>query len=114
MQLINRNDDPDQRMSATIYAALIDSLFQMPTPVFAGSILVAFAASLTAWKTGLHALWFCVLLLIASGGLRTIEPGYLNRAHCGLPLIDSHHLTPAPAAPNRPVGWYSRQRCRTR
>jgi diguanylate cyclase (GGDEF)-like protein len=73
MQLINQDDDTDQRLSASIYAALIDSLFQMPTPVFAGSILVAFAASLTAWKTGMTALWFCVLLLIASGGLRTID-----------------------------------------
>jgi len=73
MQLINQSDDSDDRMSASIYAALIDSLFQMPTPVFAGSVLVAFAAALTAWKTGLTAIWFCVLILVASGGLRTID-----------------------------------------
>jgi diguanylate cyclase (GGDEF)-like protein len=73
MQLINQSDDSDERMSASIYAALIDSLFQMPTPVFAGSVLVAFAAALTAWKTGLTAIWFCVLILVASGGLRTID-----------------------------------------
>src|SRR3569832_1975594 len=73
MQLIYQSDDSDERMSASIYAALIDSLFQMPTPVFAGSVLVAFAAALTAWKTGLTAIWFCVLILVASGGLRTID-----------------------------------------
>ena len=83
MQLINQSDDTDQRMSASIYAALIDSLFQMPTPVFAGSILVAFAAALTAWKTGLTALWFCVLVLVASGGLRAVDMHWYRARRAG-------------------------------
>jgi diguanylate cyclase (GGDEF)-like protein len=60
-------------MSASIYAALIDSLFQMPTPVFAGSVLVAFSAALTAVKTGVTVLWLCVLVLIVSGTLRALD-----------------------------------------
>ena len=39
-------------MSPSIYAALINSLFQNPAPMFAGSVMVAFAAAMTALKTG--------------------------------------------------------------
>ena len=86
MQLINRNDDSDpQRMSASISTALIDSLFQMPTPVLAGSVLVAFSASLTAWKTGLTVLWFCVLFLIISGGLRALDMHWYRARNAGHP-----------------------------
>ena len=41
MQLATQTKDPDQKMSPTIYAALIDSLFQDPGPMFAGALCAA-------------------------------------------------------------------------
>ena len=39
-------------MSPSIYAALIDSLFHDPGPMFAGALCAAVAAVMTALKTG--------------------------------------------------------------
>ena len=60
-------------MSPTIYAALVDSLFQNPAPMFAGAVTAAIAAVLTAVKTGDQFLWPCALLLIAIGAIRTLD-----------------------------------------
>ena len=48
MQLASQTEEPDQKISPSIYSALIDSLFQNPAPLFAGSVMVAFAAAMTA------------------------------------------------------------------
>ncbi len=44
MQLASETRDHEQKISSSIYVALIDSLFQNPAPLFAGAVLVAIAA----------------------------------------------------------------------
>ena len=73
MQLTGRAQEPDQKMSPTIYAALVDSLFEAPTPLLTGLLFAVIAATMTALKTGEHAVWACVGLLIAAGGVRAID-----------------------------------------
>jgi diguanylate cyclase (GGDEF)-like protein len=73
MQVANQSGDPDQKMSPSIYAALVDSLFQDPGPMFAGVLCAAVAAVMTAVKTGTPWLWPCVLLLIVTGALRAVD-----------------------------------------
>ncbi|MGY3602496.1 MULTISPECIES: putative bifunctional diguanylate cyclase/phosphodiesterase [unclassified Bradyrhizobium] len=73
MQLANQSADSDQKVSPSIYAALIDSLFQNPAPLFAGAALVAMAAVLTAMKTQLLWLWPCVALLVITGAARAVD-----------------------------------------
>ena len=75
MQLATQTKDPDQKMSPTIYAALIDSLFQDPGPMFAGALCAAVAAIMTAVKTGNVWLWSCVALLVITGAVRAIDTG---------------------------------------
>ena len=70
MQFTGQNGEPDQKVSPSIYAALIDSLFQNPAPLFAGAIMVAIAAAMTAMKTEVNLLWACVAFLIVSGAAR--------------------------------------------
>ena len=64
MQLANQSGDPDQKMSPSIYTALVDSLFQDAGPMFVGALCAAVAAVMTAVKTGNVWLWPCVLFLI--------------------------------------------------
>ncbi len=52
MQLANQSGESDQKMSPSIYAALINSLFTDPGPMFAGALCAAVAAIMTALKTG--------------------------------------------------------------
>ena len=80
MQLASQAKDPDQKMSPSIYAALIDSLFQDPGPMFAGALCAALAAIMTAVKTGNAWLWPCVVLLVVTGAVRAIDTRrYLRR-----------------------------------
>ena len=73
MQLAGQSRDPDQKMSPSIYAALIDSLFQDPGPMFAGALCAAVAAIMTAVKTGNAWLWPCVALLVVTGAVRALD-----------------------------------------
>jgi diguanylate cyclase (GGDEF)-like protein len=73
MQLAGQSGEPDQKVSPSIYAALIDSLFQNPAPLFAGAVMVAFAAAMTAMKTEVNLIWPCVAFLIASGAARALD-----------------------------------------
>ncbi len=73
MQLAARSREPNQEISPSIRAALIDSLFENPAPLFAGIVFVAVAAALTALKTGEDLIWACVALLIVSGAARAID-----------------------------------------
>jgi diguanylate cyclase (GGDEF)-like protein len=73
MQLASQSREIDQKVSPSIYAALIDSLFRNPAPLYAGAILVAIAAAMTAAKTGEVLLWPCVALLIATGVGRAVD-----------------------------------------
>jgi diguanylate cyclase (GGDEF)-like protein len=73
MQLAGQTKDPDQKMSPSIYAALVDSLFQNPAPMFAGAVFAAVAAVMTALKSGDNLLWPCVGLLIVTGAVRAFD-----------------------------------------
>ena len=80
MQLANQSGDPDQKMSPSIYTALVDSLFQDPGPMFAGVLCAAVAAMMTAVKTGNAWLWPCVVVLVVTGALRALDSRqYLQR-----------------------------------
>ncbi len=71
MQLASR--ESDQKMSPSIYAALINSLFTDPGPMFAGALCAAVAAIMTALKTGDAMLWPCVALLVVTGAVRALD-----------------------------------------
>src|SRR6202166_686179 len=73
MQLASQSEEPDQKLSPSIHAALIDSLFETPVPLLAGIVFVAIAAALTALKTGENLIWACVALLIVAGGIRAFD-----------------------------------------
>ncbi|HEV7406859.1 MAG TPA: PAS-domain containing protein, partial [Bradyrhizobium sp.] len=73
MQLAGQNTDPDQKISPSIYAALVDSLFQNPGPMFAGAVFAAIAAVMTALKSGDDWLWPCAGLLIVTGAFRAVD-----------------------------------------
>jgi diguanylate cyclase (GGDEF)-like protein len=70
MQLASQSGEPDHKISPSIRAALIDSLFENPAPLFASIVFVAVAAALTALKTGENLIWACVALLIVAGAVR--------------------------------------------
>ena len=73
MQLATESRSLDHNMSPSTYAALIDSLFQNPAPLFAGAVMVAGAAVMTALTTEVALLWPCVVFLIASGAARAVD-----------------------------------------
>jgi len=81
MQLAEHDvKDADKRMSPSTHAALIDSLFQDPGPMFAGALSAAIAAIMTAVKSGDQYLWPCVSLLVITGAARALNMrGYKDR-----------------------------------
>jgi diguanylate cyclase (GGDEF)-like protein len=79
MQLAHQSGEPDQKMSPSIHAALIDSLFTDPGPMFAGSLCAAVAAVMTALKTGDPWLWPCVALLVVTGAMRALDTRQYQR-----------------------------------
>jgi diguanylate cyclase (GGDEF)-like protein len=70
MQLASQSEEHDQKLSPSIRAALIDSLFENPAPLFASIVFISFAAALTALKSGENLIWACVVLLIVAGTVR--------------------------------------------
>src|SRR5919109_503695 len=73
MQLTGPTTGSESKMSPSIHAALIDSLFQDAGPLFAGALCAAVAAVMTALKTGNVWLWPIVALLVMSGAARAID-----------------------------------------
>ena len=73
MQLVGQTTESETKMSASIYAALIDSLFQNPGPLFAGVLCTVSAAVMTALKTGIVWLWLCVALQLLIGAARAFD-----------------------------------------
>ena len=84
MQLARQSGESDQKMSPSIYAALVDSLFTDPGPMFAGALCAAVAAIMTALKTGNEWLWPCVALLIVTGALRALDTRQYQKVRSGL------------------------------
>src|ERR1700744_5739394 len=73
MQLANKIREADHEFSPSIRAALVDSLFEAPTPLLTGIVFAVLAATMTALKTGEYPIWLCVGLLIATGAVRAID-----------------------------------------
>src|SRR5258708_10959760 len=73
MQLATPSGEPDQEISPSIRAALIDSLFETPAPLLAGIVFVAIAAAMTALRTGGDLIWACVALLVVAGAVRAFD-----------------------------------------
>jgi len=79
MQVANETGEVGPKMSPSIQAALIESLFTNPAPLFAGALCAAIAALMTAMKTGNVWLWPCVAFLVITGGLRALDMAHFNR-----------------------------------
>jgi diguanylate cyclase (GGDEF)-like protein len=91
MQLAGHTKDSDQKMSPSIYAALVDSLFQDPGPLFAGALCAAVAAIMTAVKTGNVWLWPCVALLVVTGAVRALDTRQYQRRKSSLTSNEAAH-----------------------
>jgi diguanylate cyclase (GGDEF)-like protein len=88
MQLANQSGEPDRKISPSIHAALIDSLFTDPGPMFAGSLCAAVAALMTALKTGNSLLWPCVAVLVVTGALRALDTRQYQKVRSSLTADD--------------------------
>jgi diguanylate cyclase (GGDEF)-like protein len=84
MQLTGQTPEAELKMSPSIHAALIDSLFQDPGPLFAGALCAAVAAVMTALKTENVWLWPIVALLIVTGAVRAIDTRQYQRCKATL------------------------------
>lgn len=84
MQLAGQTNDPDLKMSPSIYAALVDSLFENPIPMLAGAVCAGAAGLMTAVKTGNQLLWPIALLIVVIGLLRAIEVSRYQRSKATL------------------------------
>ncbi|MEA2822065.1 MAG: hypothetical protein QOJ86_4069, partial [Bradyrhizobium sp.] len=89
MQLAGQNTDPDQKISPSIYAALVDSLFQNPGPMLAGALFAAIAAVMTALKSGDNWLWPCAGLLIVTGAFRAFDMHRYKKRKAALTADDA-------------------------
>src|SRR6201994_832872 len=89
MQLAGQNNHPDQKISPSIYAALVDSLFQNPGPMFAGAVFAAIAAVMTALKSGDDWLWPCAGLLIVTGAFRAFDMHRYKKRKAALTANDA-------------------------
>ena len=85
MQLANQSGESDQKMSPSIYAALVDSLF---TELLARCLRARCAPPsprvMTALKTGNELLWPCVALLIVTGALRALDTRQYQKVRSSL------------------------------
>jgi diguanylate cyclase (GGDEF)-like protein len=92
MQLVGQTTESEtNKMSASIYSALIDSLFQNPGPLFAGVLCAVFAAVMTALKTGIVWLWPCVALLLLIGAARALDTKRYSSSKQNLTLDQVAH-----------------------
>jgi diguanylate cyclase (GGDEF)-like protein len=91
MQLAEQNRSTDLKISPSIYAALVYSLFQNPAPMFAGALCAAVAAIMTAVKTGNVWLLPCVALLVVTGAARAIDMHQYQRRKSRLTENEAAH-----------------------
>jgi diguanylate cyclase (GGDEF)-like protein len=73
MQLADQVEDTNQKMSASINSALIDSLFEARSTVLTGIVFSTIAAAMTALKTGQGLIWAFVPLLLVAGAFRAFD-----------------------------------------
>ena len=63
----------------SIHAALVDSLFSNPAPMFFGALCSAIAAFLTAYKTGNDLLWLIAPTIVLVGAFRALQMNQYQR-----------------------------------
>ncbi len=87
MQLVEAElKSDDDRLPPTIYAALVDSLFQNFMPIFAGTVTASIAAVMTAIKTGNQLIWPCAVWIVMVGIARTVQMRKYEIERRGSPL----------------------------
>ena len=69
----------------SIHAALVDSLFSNPAPMFFGALCSAIAAVLTAYKTGNDALWLIAFTIVMIGAFRAYQMHQYRRRSLPMP-----------------------------
>ncbi|MDB5656178.1 MAG: diguanylate cyclase/phosphodiesterase [Tardiphaga sp.] len=80
MQVVKPGSVQDDKvLPPSIYAALVNSLFQNSAPVFAGTLCAATAAVMTVLKTGNHWIWLCAGMIIVFGVARAIQMNHYER-----------------------------------
>ena len=67
------NDRKTDQLTPSIYAALVDSLFQNAGPVLAGNFAAIAGSVMTAMKTGQWFLWPCAIWIIVVGCYRAYQ-----------------------------------------
>lgn len=72
MQTAHPADSID-RLSPTIYAGMVDSLFLNPLPMVLGALSPAIAAAVIGAVTDDVVIWLCVLPFLALGGVRAFQ-----------------------------------------
>ena len=88
MQFAAEARESEQKISPSIYAALVDSLFQSPALLLVGVGCAAIAATMTAVKTGSAWLWLCVVLLAVTGAARARDMRHYSRRRAGMAPFD--------------------------
>jgi len=73
MQFASQTGEPDQPMSPTISAALVESLFMNPAPMIFGAFGPAIAGAVIAAVTHDLLCWLCVPLFIVVGLARALQ-----------------------------------------
>jgi diguanylate cyclase (GGDEF)-like protein len=73
MQLASKSRDPDQEMSPSIYAGMVDSLFMNPAPMIFGAFGPAIAGAVIASVTEDFLGWLCVPLFVVVGLARALQ-----------------------------------------
>ena len=73
MQLPERQSAAEQKMSPSIYAALVDSMCQNFWPMLTGAVCAGIAALMTAVKTGNIWIWPCAILIVLIGSTRAFQ-----------------------------------------
>jgi diguanylate cyclase (GGDEF)-like protein len=91
MQLADQVEDTDQKMSASINSALIDSLFEARSTVLTGIVFSAVAAAMTALKTGQALIWAFVPLLLVAGAFRAFDWGRYQARKSSLTAEEAAH-----------------------
>ncbi len=99
MQLVDldKGRRDDSALTPSIYAALVDSLFQNFAPMFAGNLCATIASFLTAAKTGNWVLWPCAVWILAVGSGRAWQMYVYEKERRNTPLT-----------PERAVYWEQR------
>jgi diguanylate cyclase (GGDEF)-like protein len=94
MQLANRRQDPDQEVTRSIYAALVDSMSQNFWPMLTGAICAAAAALMTAVKTGDVWIWPCAVLIVVVGTARAFQMRKVEKRAATMSIGEAEQFEP--------------------